>query len=341
MFDLLNFLGEFIIITEYNGTINYCNNSASSIFDIREKDNIKKIFKKDDRDVFLKNLVHLVKKYGSYSNFMRFVKKDNDLIFCWLNAFKYENRIVFEVFDLTKMKNRDMSINDENYTKLLKYMSEGVAHSIRNPIMSAGGMLNLIKRKLPKDTAGSILSYIDVVEKSLYRIMNIIADIEIVSSSVPSVLRKVNLNSIVKNVVNKYKYDITFNIEEHDTIEIFAEDTHISFVFEEIIKNSLDSLQNKEDGLIEITLKRINNNAIVTIIDNGEGIEENDLPLVSIPFYSTKPSNMGIGLSLSKFIIEGYNGTIDIQSKKGEGVRVVISLPIEKRNLLRREIKNV
>ena len=343
MFDLLNFLGEFIIITGYSGTINYCNSSASSVFDIREEDNIKNIFKKDDRGVFLKNLIHLVNRYGSYSNFMRFVKKDGNLLFCWLNIFKYENSIVFEIFDLTKVENMDLGVNDRKCAKLLKYMSEGVAHSIRNPIMSAGGMLNLIRRKLSKDASEDILSYIDVVEKSLYRIMSIIADIEIINSFVPSVLKKINLHDIVKNIISKYenREGVVFSIRECDKVELFAEGMHISFVFEEIVKNALDSLQNRKDGLIEVVIRKEGNSAVVTVTDNGIGIEANNLSLVAVPFYSTKPSNMGIGLYLSKFIVEGYGGTMNIGSKKGKGTHVVLSLPIEKRDMLRKEFADV
>ncbi len=340
--NLLDRLGEFIIELDKNGIITYINDSAHSVFGIKKGDNVKVVFKKDDRDIFFVNLIRIVEKYGKYENFMRFIDKNNNLIFCWFNSFIWENAIVFEIFDLSKANTTSININDTNYANLLKYMSEGVAHSIRNPIMSAGGMLNRLKNKLPENTPNSVFSYIEIVEKSLYKIMHIIANIEVVSNSFPITLKKIDLNYVIKTVVEKYKQyeNIKFDIKTDKNIEIFADLNHISFVVEEIIKNSYDAANGK-GIIITIEIKRKNDNAVITVSDNGPGIEEGEMPLVMIPFYSTKPSNMGVGLSLSKFIIEGYGGKIDIDSKIGVGTTVSITLPIEKRNRLRREVVDV
>ncbi len=339
---LLNRLHEFIIKTDRKGVVEYINDSARSAFGLEQKSQIKTIFKQDDKDIFFVNLIRIVEKQGNYSNFMRFVGADKKLVFCWLNCFIYEDKIVFEIFDLSKTGSVSPNINDDNYVRLLKYMSEGVAHSIRNPIMSAGGMLNRLKSKLPKETSDSVISYIEIVEKSLYKIMHIIANIEVISNSFPVTLKKINLNDVVKNVAKKYmQYEnITINIKEAYGVEIFADATHISFVIEEIIKNSYDAAAGN-DISVEIEVKKEGDNAVIVISDNGPGIEEDNIPLVMIPFYSTKPSNMGVGLSLSKFIVEGYKGRLNIDSKIGEGTKVTVVLPTEKRNLLRREIVDV
>ncbi len=340
--NLLDRLDESIIIVDKDYSVSYINNSARSIFPIEKNQHIKGIFKKDDRDIFFLNLMRIVEKYGKYSNFIRFLNKEDKMLFCWFNVFRCEEGIVFEIFDLSKTERGSLNIGDDNYVKLLKYMSEGVAHSIRNPIMAAGGMLNRLKNKLPKDVSDSVLSYIDVVEKSLYRIIHIIANIETVSNSLPVTLKKINLNKTVKDAAVKYfNYDnVNIEFSEYDDIELFADSSHIAFVIEEILKNAYDASE-KKDLKIEIEIKKDRDRAIITISDNGPGINEEEIPLVMIPFYSTKPSNMGVGLSLSKFIVEGYGGKINITSEIGEGTVVVIDLPIEKRNVLRREVVNV
>ncbi len=340
MLEVLDSLDEFIAIIDKDGAIGYCNSSFLSAFGLKENDNIKEIFKNDDKEIFFRNLIYLIDKYGKYSNFIRFIDKDKKLIFCWLNAFPYKKQIVFEIFDLTKAEKRGSNINNEAYAKLLKYMSEGVAHSIRNPIMSAGGMLNRLKKKLPKSELDNLLPYIDVVEKSLYRIMSIIADIEVISNSLPATLKKINLNKLIADIIERYKDkdNIKFKLNAADSLELYADSMHITFIIEEILKNAFDAIGQKEDGVITIDIKKENDNIMIIIADNGGGIEEDSIPLVMIPFYSTKPSNMGIGLSLTKFIIEGYKGEIALYSKKGEGTRVIMSLPIEKRDKIRKEI---
>jgi len=339
---LLDRLEESIIITDKSGVVKYSNNSARLLFDVEKEKRITTIFKPDDKEIFFVNLMRIVEKYGKYHNFIRLVSKQGNLIFCWLNSFTQDDDTVFEIFDLSKTNSNNPNINDDNYVRLLKYMSEGVAHSIRNPIMSAGGMLNRLKGKLPKETSNSILSYIEIVEKSLYKIMHIIANIEVVSNSLSASLKKINLSEVVESVAKKYeKFDnITLNVKAQDSVEIYADDSHIAFVIEEIIKNSYDA-SGGDMVVVDIEIKKEQEKAVVVISDNGPGIEDENIPLVMIPFYSTKPSNMGVGLSLSKFIVEGYGGTIEINSKKGEGTTLILTLPVEKRNILRREVVNV
>ncbi len=336
---LVDSLGESIVIIEKNGDISYCNTAFFSLFGVQCGDSVKSIFKHDDRDIFFRNLLYLVEKNKKYNNFIRLISKDNGLVFCWINVFELKNEIVFEIFDLTKVEKIDSNINNKAYAKLLKYMSEGVAHSIRNPIMSAGGMLNRLKSKLSEDEKKKMLPYIEVVEKSLYRIMSIIADIEVISSSLPATLKKIDLKSTIESIVKKYsdRENIKFNLKIEDGVEIYADSMHISFVVEEILKNSLDAI-GEDNGSIDIEIKKNDNDILIIISDNGKGIDEEQIPLVMIPFYSTKPSNMGIGLSLTKFIIEGYKGELALYSKKGEGTKVIVSLPIEKRAKIRKEL---
>jgi signal transduction histidine kinase len=340
MLDLLESLEEFIVITKKDGTINYCNSSFAAKFELSIGDNIKEILKNDDKEIFFRNLIYIVEKYGKYNNFMRFLIPSNkSLIFCWLHAFLYKGDVVFEIFDLTQVEKRDSNINNEAYAKLLKYMSEGVAHSIRNPIMSAGGMLNRLKQKLPEDSKEKLIPYIDVVEKSLYRIMSIIADIEIISNSLPATLKKLNINRLIENIIEKHKNrsNIEFKLDLEDNLELYADDMHITFVIEEILKNAFDAIGGNK-GTIEIQAKKEGQSIIIIICDNGKGIDEDNIPLVMIPFYSTKPSNMGIGLSLTKFVVEGYKGSIALYSKLDEGTKVIIELPIEKRDRLRKAV---
>ncbi len=339
MLKFLDALDEFIVIIEKNGIIDYCNVSFSSTFELKKGDDIKAIFKKDDKEIFFRNLIYLIGKYGKYHNFIRFTTPSKTLIFCWLNAFPYNGKIAFEIFDLTRVEKRGSNINDKAYAKLLKYMSEGMAHSIRNPVMSAGGMLNRIKTKLPEKEREKLTPYINVVEKSLYKIMNIIADIEVISQSLPATLKKIDLNELIKHIINKHKdkTNIQFKLNIANNLELFADSMHISFIIEEILKNSFEAIEEKE-GIIEIEAKQEEDSIMIIIKDNGKGIGKENIPLVMVPFYSTKPSNMGIGLSLTKFIVEGYKGEIALYSKEGEGTRVIISLPKEKRDKIRKEV---
>ncbi len=338
MWRFLNRLKEGIVIFDENRIIKYINSSASSLFGVKAGESIEKILKRDDREIFLNNVIGLVKKGRKYNNFMRFISKRGELVFTYLNIFEWDGNIVFEIFDLSPIEKRSEGLTDSSYVKILKYMSAGISHSIRNPIMSAGGMLGRIKAKL-KELDGKesekLVKYIEIVEKSLYRIISIIANIEVVSNALPVKLERVNLGEMVKGVVEKFSDRVSFEINVEDGVYVYADKMHIGFILEEIVKNSLDALEGESEPKIKIRVYQSGRNAFVEVEDNGKGMSMEEVSLTTIPFYSTKPSNMGVGLSLAKFLIEGYRGSITIDSEEGVGTKVTIVLPTEKRSDIR------
>jgi len=338
MWPFLDRLREGIVIFDKNKVIKYVNKSAVSMFGVEVGDSVKKILKKDDREIFLNNVINLVKKGRNYNNFMRFLSKDGELIFTYLNVFEWDGDFVFEVLDLSPIEKRSEGITDSSYVKILKYMSSGISHSIRNPIMSAGGMLGRIKAKLKEldsDDSEKLVKYIEIVEKSLYRIISIIANIEVVSNALPVKLERVSLGEMVRSVVRKFADRVNIELNIEDGVYVYADKMHIGFILEEVLKNALDAVEGQGEPKIKISVYQSGKNAFVEVEDNGKGMSREEVSLTTIPFYSTKPSNMGVGLSLSKFLIEGYRGSITIDSEKNVGTKVTIVLPTEKRSDIR------
>ncbi len=338
MWSFLDRLLEGIVIFDENKIIKHVNGSAASLFGVKKGEGIEKILKKDDREIFLNNVMKLVKKGNSYSNFMRFLSKDGELIFTYLNVFEWDGDIVFEVFDLSPIEKRSEGITDSSYVKILKYMSVGISHSIRNPIMSAGGMLGRIKAKLKEldsEDSEKLVKYIEIVEKSLYKIISIIANIEVVSNALPVRLERVELGEMVRSVAEKFAGKVNLELKVEDGVYVYADKMHIGFILEEILKNSLDAVEGQSEPKIRITVYQSGRNAFVEVEDNGRGMSSEEVSLTTIPFYSTKPSNIGVGLSLAKFLVEGYHGSITIDSEENIGTKVTIVLPTEKRSDIR------
>ena len=86
-----------------------------------------------------------------------------------------------------------------------------------------------------------------------------------------------------------------------------------------IITNSIHALKHKQHGTIDISTNTHDRQKMITIKDNGRGIHHTKLDSIFVPFYSTKPNGSGIGLSLSKQIMNLHNGTIKVSSPPGQG----------------------
>jgi len=110
-------------------------------------------------------------------------------------------------------------------------------------------------------------------------------------------------------------------------IELEADHQMLEQVLINLVRNAVDALQNKEDPEIELSCYREGDKHVcLAIRDNGEGIPEDKLEQVFVPFFTTRESGSGIGLSLCRQIIRSHNGRMHIDSAPDEGTRVVIVL---------------
>ncbi|MFZ9294984.1 MAG: ATP-binding protein, partial [Bacteroidia bacterium] len=122
--------------------------------------------------------------------------------------------------------------------------------------------------------------------------------------------------------------NIIYNIEiPQIPIFIMGTTALLDWVFENVIKNAIDAMNGK--GTIGITLHNFNNLAVIEIMDTGKGIARKDFNRIFKPGYSSKTRGWGLGLSLSKRIIETYHkGKIDVkhsQVQKGTIMRIVLN----------------
>jgi nitrogen fixation/metabolism regulation signal transduction histidine kinase len=110
-------------------------------------------------------------------------------------------------------------------------------------------------------------------------------------------------------------------------IELEADRQMLEQVLINLVKNSVEALQNSEDPQIELACYREGDKHIcLAVHDNGEGIAEDKLEQVFVPFFTTRKKGSGIGLSLCRQIIRSHKGRTHIESEPGEGTRVVITL---------------
>lgn len=112
-----------------------------------------------------------------------------------------------------------------------------------------------------------------------------------------------------------------------------------SYLSEDQLKQILINLfQNSKDALLQTTNANItinlnidsNNNITLEFKDNGTGITKETIQNIFEPFFTTKSSGSGLGLYLSKKLIEDWNGKIYVHSEEGEGTTFTISLPVSK-----------
>lgn len=138
------------------------------------------------------------------------------------------------------------------------------------------------------------------------------------------VCKNVNLHVLLEKVkvllFSEFNFRSTgFSITLQNTdIKVFVDENLFSQVLINLVRNSLEALQNQENGRIVIRAVPLpNEHVLIEVTDNGPGIEAGLLDKIFVPFFTTRENGSGIGLSLSRQIIRLHGGTLNVKSQPG------------------------
>ena len=212
-----------------------------------------------------------------------------------------------------------------NQNKIWASFAKETAHQIGTPLSSLMGWSTILKdEKIDSDIIAEIEKDIERLNKITKRFSEI--------GSVPK-LSKENVNETLNNFIKYLKkrnsslIELKFN-PCNEVIYFRINKTLFEWVIENLIKNAIDSMNGK--GMIEINVLKTNRNIQVEIKDSGKGILKENYNKIFNPGFSLKKKGWGLGLSLSKRIINLYHGgNIYVKdSKINSGSTLVISLPL-------------
>jgi two-component system nitrogen regulation sensor histidine kinase NtrY len=143
-------------------------------------------------------------------------------------------------------------------------------------------------------------------------------------------IQTVKLKDLIDKTASFMKQELkTKNIEfkatcENDYITIQADEEMIEQVLINLVKNAIESVNQTENGKIELTGKYVDSNVLIEVADNGPGIIPEAINRIFVPFFTTKKTGSGIGLALSRQIMQMHNGTITVESELD--VRTIFTL---------------
>lgn len=202
-----------------------------------------------------------------------------------------------------------------------------LTHEIKNPIAVCKGYLDMLNL----DNKEKSEKYIGIVKSEIDRSLNVISDfmdynkIKIEKEEFDMTMLLDEIYESFKLLVNdkkiKFKYD-----NQYEDIYLMGDFNRLKQVFVNIIKNSIESIDN--DGIIDIRVKVNDLDVVVEIEDNGIGMDELELANIKEMFYSTKKNGTGLGVALSNEIVLAHNGKLQYSSKKNKGTICRVSLPI-------------
>ena len=211
----------------------------------------------------------------------------------------------------------------------------GVAHEIKNPLTIMKGFLQLIKPDLDKlqksDIANLLLSEIQRTTDLVEEFLQLTRPPELTSERVDLIPFLKDILLLFHSQAKLSKCELTTNLQQFKLpIEVLINPGQLKQVFLNVMKNSIEAIRvtNRSNGIISLTVGQHLKYVTINIRDNGNGMDASTQACIFKPFYTTKEKGTGLGLFLSKQIIQNHNGTVKVKSSPSFGTTFSIHLPL-------------
>ncbi|GEO09230.1 sensor histidine kinase [Segetibacter aerophilus] len=242
-------------------------------------------------------------------------------------------------FTLIAFQNVDEAL-DETESKAWQKLLSVMTHEIMNSIAPISSLADTLKNRLDdsvsdlNNSEGSVDDLklgIDTIKRrsegllkfaETYRNLNKITTLNLKKVYVRDLFE--NLNTLMEPTLDKKNIDMEIVLKD-PSLAVEADVTLVEQVLINLVVNSIDAVKDREDARIVLTAEVSNNKKIIIKVgDNGPGMSEEVLDKIFIPFFSTKKSGSGIGLSLCKQIMMLHHGNIHAQSIEGQGTTFLL-----------------
>jgi len=226
----------------------------------------------------------------------------------------------------------------------LGQLSASVAHEINNPISGVLNLAMLMQRIMkeegvPKERVEEFRKYLSQVVNETTRVGRIVQDLLAFSRRSKPFRSKIDFNSMIKSTVSLLEHKLKLSavlIEldlQSDLPTVHCDGSQMQQVVINLILNGAEAAQGKLNGKV-IVKTQVNANQdqlLLSVSDNGDGISEENLSKIFNPFFTTKGEGKGVGLGLAVVfgIIEAHKGDIDVKSELSKGTTFIVTLPFD------------
>lgn len=260
------------------------------------------------------------------------------------------NGNIIVVRDITEKRNQEILLHRMESLASLTNLAASVAHEIKNPLGAISIHIQLLQKAIAKARDNEdklpdkkfVENYIDVVNEEIANLNKIVVDFLFAVRPVSANLELLHPNAIVEKLIDflKPEYEKE-NVKLN--VALCPEDTKLLLdekLFREVIVNlsqnaihAVNENNNSEhDKIIVITSVIRDDKYVLSITDNGCGIPEDKLNKIFEPYYTTKATGTGLGLTTVYKIVKEFSGDISVKSIVGEGTSFIISIPVPQLN---------
>ena len=237
--------------------------------------------------------------------------------------------------ELEKSKELEEQLRQAEKSAVIGRLGSAIAHEIRNPLNYINLTLDHLRSKFApadEERVASFTKLITQIKSEVARINQQISDFLNYSRPANVNLRPTDARTVVEDSLRLVEAqasenDIRIAVVEHENVPtILADPEFLRSVFNNLFINAVQSMGN-EGGNLNVRISPDDEFVRFEITDTGSGIKSENISKIFEPYFSTKETGTGLGLAIVQKIVEVHNGTINVESKEGEGTKFTVRLP--------------
>lgn len=319
-----------IIAYTKDGEVEMVNKAAKKLFQINSLKNVHAL------ETLSKELVDTLINIKAGQNALVKVQDEDDIL--QLAVYATELKIKTKQITLATIKNIQNVLEEqetEAWQKLIRVLTHEIMNSI-TPIASISSTIEMMLKQseeaMDKESIDEMQQAIQTINRRSTGLLHFVNTYRNLTKIPKPIFKIASIKTLLKNIEllmeeEMEKKNIAFSISVMpENIEISLDEQLIEQVLINLLKNAIHAVEGRPSPTIEVKAffnKR--GRVTVQVIDNGVGILKEVIDKIFIPFFTTKPTGSGIGLSLSKQIIRLHNGSITASSEPEIGTTFTIT----------------
>jgi|GEM_PF-2259459 len=250
---------------------------------------------------------------------------------------KSQKALLYMVEDLNRTSGKLKDAQEELVRKerlaILGEFSGNISHELRNPLGVIDSSIYFLKMSL-QNKDEKTLQHLERISNSVKNSISIIENLLNLTRMNKPVLVRFDCSRLITDCLNSCFIPSTVHVVKEfseEQITILAESIQFQMVVNNLVKNAISAMN--EDGTLTIKIDKSRpEEAAISFSDSGSGIEPKNLEKIFQPLFSTKAKGFGLGLSITKMIVENHGGRIYVESMPGMGSSFIMLFPVLDKN---------
>ncbi|HLK30935.1 MAG TPA: CHASE3 domain-containing protein [Puia sp.] len=241
----------------------------------------------------------------------------------------YRRQLEMRVIELNKLNKELEELKSMEKLAITGRIARAIAHEVRNPLTNIGLAAEQIKTQVPQDEETDNL--VEMINRNSNRINQLITDLLNSSKFAELNYETVSINQVLDEALELAMDRVLLkkiNVEKRyakKICNVSVDIEKIKIAFLNIIVNAIEAMPD-ENGILILRTEERNGKCVITISDNGVGMDKETISKLFEPYFTNKPKGNGLGLTNTQNIILNHKGVVEVKSELGKGSAFIISL---------------